>query len=138
MHVGNGQKTWQTIDNALNKKPKKSTPDTISMDSKLCTNKKEIANQFNNYFPTICAKNKIPDINKNFTSYLNTPIESTFHFDHIDDATTMHYLSKLTPAHSCGHDNLSAIALKCIANEICECLTFIINQSITTAYSRTS
>ena len=34
-HVGNGQKTWQTIDNALNKKPPKSTPDTISIDSKL-------------------------------------------------------------------------------------------------------
>ena len=44
----------------------------------------------------------------------------------------MHYLSKLTPSHSCGHDNLSAITLKCIANEICECLTLIINQTITT------
>ena len=42
------------------------------------------------------------------------------------------YLSKLTPSHSCGHDNLSAITLKCIANEICECLTLIINQTITT------
>ena len=44
----------------------------------------------------------------------------------------MHHLSKLTPLHSCGHDNLSAITLMCIANEICECLTLIINQSITT------
>ena len=34
-HVGNGQKTWQTIDNALNRKPPKSTPDTISIDLKL-------------------------------------------------------------------------------------------------------
>ena len=57
---------------------------------------------------------------------------STFKFDHIDNATTMHHLSKLTPSHSCDHDNLSAITLKCIANEICECLTLIINQSITT------
>ena len=44
----------------------------------------------------------------------------------------MHYLSKLTPSHSCGHDNLSAITLKCIANEICESLTLTINQAITT------
>ena len=43
-HVGNGQKTWQTIDSALLRKPLKSTPDAISIDSKLCTNKKEIAN----------------------------------------------------------------------------------------------
>ena len=44
----------------------------------------------------------------------------------------MHHLSKLTLSYSCDHDNLSAITLKCVANEICECLTLIINQSITT------
>ena len=134
-HVCNGQKTWQTIDNALNGKPPKSTPacpDTISVDSKLCTNKKDIANEFNNYFVTICANNQILDINTHYTSYLNSLIESTFNFDHIYNATTMHHLSKLTPSHSCGHDNLSAITLKSIANEIYECLTFITNQSITT------
>ena len=56
-HIGNSQKTWQTIDNAFNRKPPKSTPDTISIDSKLCTNKKEIVNEFNNYFASICANN---------------------------------------------------------------------------------
>ena len=131
-HVGNGQKTWQTIDSALHRKPPKSTPESISINSKLCTNKKEIANEFNNYFATICANNEIPDTNTHFSSYLNTSIESTLNFDLIDNATTMHSLSKLTPSHSCGHDNLSAITLKCIANEICECLTLIINQTITT------
>ena len=99
-HVGNGQKTWQTIDNALNRKPPKSTPDTISIDSKLCTNKKDIANEYNNYFATICANNQIPYINTHYTSYLYTPLESTFNFEHIDNATTMHHLSKLTPSHS--------------------------------------
>ena len=44
----------------------------------------------------------------------------------------MQHLSKLTPSHNCGHDNLSAITLKSIANEICKCITLIINQSITT------
>ena len=42
----------------------------------------------------------------------------------------MRYLSNLNPSHSCGHDNLSTVALKYIANEISECLTLIINQSI--------
>ena len=125
-HVGNGQKTWQIIDSALHRKPPKSTTDSISIDSKLCTNKKEIANEFNNYFATICVNNDIPDINTHFTSYLNTLIESTFNFDLIDNATTMHYLSKLTPSHSCGH----------VAVEICECLTLIINQTITTGIFR--
>ena len=44
----------------------------------------------------------------------------------------MQYLSKITNLHSCGHDNNSSSTLKCIAHEICECLTLIINQSITT------
>ena len=43
----------------------------------------------------------------------------------------MQYLSKITNSHSCGHDNISSFTLKCIAHEICECLTLIINQSIT-------
>ena len=79
-HVGIGQKTWHTIDSALHRKPPKSTPDSISIDLKLCTNKKEIANEFNNYLATICANNKIPDIITHFTSYLNTSIESIFNF----------------------------------------------------------
>ena len=44
----------------------------------------------------------------------------------------MRYLSNLNLSHSCGHDNLSTVILKYIANEISECLTLIINQSITT------
>ena len=128
---------WQTIDSALHRKPLKSTPSSISIDLKPCTsnsfsNKNEIANEFNNYFATIFANNEIPELNTHFTSYLNTLIESTFNFDLIDNAITMHYISKLTPSHSCGHDNLSAITFKCNANEICECPTLIINQTITT------
>ena len=44
----------------------------------------------------------------------------------------MQYLSKITNSHSCGHDNISSSTLKCIAHEICECLTLITNRSITT------
>ena len=46
----------------------------------------------------------------------------------------MQYLSKITNSHSCGHDNISSSTLKCIAHEIFECLTLIINQSITTGF----
>ena len=88
-HVGNGQKTWQTINSALHRKPPKSTTDSISIDSKLCTNKKEIANEFNNYFATICANNEIPDTNTHFISYLNTSIEFSFNFDLMDNATAI-------------------------------------------------
>ena len=131
-HEGNGTKTWRTVDNALNRKASRTTPDAISIDNHLCTSKPKIAVEFNNYFATICANNIIPDIPTSHTHYLNNATESTFNFKVIDNATTMQYLSKITNSHSCGHDNISSSTLKCIAHEICECLTLIINQSITT------
>ena len=131
-HEGNGTKTWRTVDNALNRKTRRTTPDAISIDNHLCTSKPKIADEFNNYFATICANNIIPDIPTSHTHYLNNATESTFNFKVIDNATTMQYLSKITNSHSCGHDNISSSTLKCIAHKICECLTLIINQSITT------
>ena len=44
----------------------------------------------------------------------------------------MQYLSNITNSRSCGHDNISSSTLKCIAHENCDCLTLIINRSITT------
>ena len=131
-HEGNGTKTWRTVDNALNRKARRTTPHAISIDNYLCTSKPKIANEFNNYFANICANNIIPDIPTSHTHYLNNATESTFNFKVIDNATTMQYLSKITNSHSCGHDNIGSSTLKCIAHEICECLTLIINQSITT------
>ena len=131
-HEGNGTKTWRTVDNALNRKACKTTPDVISIDNDLCTSKPKIADAFNNYFATICANNKIPDIPTPYTNYLNNATKSTFNFKLIDNATTMQYLSKITKLHCCGHDNISSSTLKCTAHEICDCLTLIINQSITT------
>ena len=45
---------------------------------------------------------------------------------------TLQLLSKLTATHSCGHDNISSTVLKYISNEISECITLIVNQSIMT------
>ena len=131
-HKGNGTKTWRTVDNALNRKARRTTPDVISIDNHLC--KPKIADAFNNYFATICANNKILDIPTPYANYLNNATKSTFNFKLIDNDTTMQYLSKITNLHSCGHDNISNSTLKCIAHEICECLTLIINQSITTGF----
>ena len=131
-YEGNGKKTWKTIDNALHRKSLKAIPDAISVNTKLSTNKQEIANEFNKYFATICANNHTPTTNRSYKSYLRTRPRSTFNFKLIDNTTTMRYLSNLNISHSCGHDNLSTVILKYIANEISECLTLIINQSITT------
>ena len=131
-YEGNGKKTWKTIDNALHRKSRKAIADAISVNTKLSTNKQGIANEFNKYFATICANNHTPTTNRSYKSYLKTRPRSTFNFKLIDNTTTLRYLSNLNLSHSCGHDNLSTVILKYIAKEITECLTLIINQSITT------
>ena len=131
-HEGNGTETWRTVDNALNRKAHRTTPDAMSIDNHSCTSKPKIVDKFNNYFATICANNIIPDISTPYTHYLINATESTFKFKLIDNATTMQSLSKITNSHSCGHDNISSSTIKCIAHEVYECLTLIINQSITT------
>ena len=50
----------------------------------------------------------------------------------LNNVTTLQYLSNLKPSNSCGHDNISSALLKSIANEISNCITLIINQSILT------
>ena len=70
-HEGNGTKTWRTVDNALNRKARRTTPDVISIDNHLCTSEPKIADELNNYLLiTICANNIIPNIPTPYTHYL--------------------------------------------------------------------
>ena len=48
-HEGNGTKTWRTVDNALNRKARRTTPDVISIDNHLCMSEPKIADELNNY-----------------------------------------------------------------------------------------
>ena len=131
-HERNGTKTWRTVDNALNRKARRTTPDVISIDNHLCASKPKIADEFNNYFATICTNNIISDIPTPYTRYLNSTTDFTINFKLIDNATTMQYLSKIANSHSCRHNNISNSSLKCIAHEIFECFTLIINYAIAT------
>ena len=46
--------------------------------------------------------------------------------------TVLHYINKLKPSRSCGHENVSSNVLKIIAIEVSPCLTLIINQVLST------
>ena len=98
----------------------------------MCTDKKNMANAFNEYFATICTNNNPCNNTVPHSNYLNSSIHSTFKFKTINNATALQYLSNLKPSNSCGHDNISSAILKSIANEISDCITLIINQSIST------
>ena len=93
-----------------------------------------MADSFNTYFSTICATSEIDNPNNvpSHEVYLNNPTEAEFNFEHIDNVTVLHYINKLKPSHSCGHDNISSNVLKIIAMEVSPCLTLIINQVLST------
>ena len=64
---GNGRKTWQTIDNTLHRKPHKSSPDGVLINGDMCSDKKNMANAFNEHFATITnnnpCNNTVPTLN---------------------------------------------------------------------------
>ena len=114
---------------------KRSTPDAMLTKEEICAVKTDIANAFNDYFATICLNNHVqPNDTPSYENYLNALTDTSFSFQPIDNTMTLQLLSKLTATHSCGHDNKSSIVLKYmyISNEISECITLIVNQSIKT------
>ena len=128
------KKTWETLDNVLLRKTSKSSPDAIQINDKLSTDKTGMADPFNTYFSTICATSEIDNPNNvpSHDVYLNNLTEAEFNFEQIDNMTVLHYINKLKPSHSCGHDNISSNVLKIIAMEVSPCLTLIINQVLST------
>ena len=97
-----------------------------------------MADSFNTYFSIICATSEIDNPNNvpSHDVYLNNPTEAEFNFEQIDNMTVLHYINKLKPSHSCGHDNISSNVLKIIAMEVSSCLTLIINQVLSTGHSK--
>ena len=73
--------TWRTINNLLCRKNRKSNdPVHLKVFSKDITNKKEIAEEFNNYFTSIGPRlsNSIPNTSISHLGYLNNIISSKF------------------------------------------------------------
>ena len=115
------------------RKVKRITPDAMLIKKEICTDKTDIADAFNDYFATICSNNHVqPNDTPSYENYLNTPTDTSFSFQAINNTVTLQLLSKFTATHSCGHDKISSTVLKYISNEISECITLIVNQSINT------
>ena len=118
----------------LHRKASKSSPDAMQINDKLSKDKTEMADSFNTYFSTICATSEIDNPNNvpSHDVYLNNLTDTGFNFERINNMTVLHYINKLKPSHSCGHDNISSNVLKIIAIEVSPCLTLIINQVLST------
>ena len=122
------KKTWKNINKVLNRNANKFSPETLTIDNQICTDKTRMANHFNTYFTTICTSD-VPIISSypSFKTYLNNP-QNKIQFSLINNDFTLQIISRLKPSHSSGHDSISINTLKIIMREISPCITLIINQ----------
>ena len=133
------KKTWQTINETLNRNKKNSNVASIFYhNGNVLSNAKDIANAFNVYFANI-GKNLASEIEQNitdnadYTQYVSTPLtETKLQFKCITDNDTQRAIDKLENKNSSGHDGISNKLLKLLKIELSKSLTLIINQMITT------
>ena len=131
----NIKNTWNTI----NKIIRKTTNNTskyydLNVRDELNSNILK-ANKFNTFFTEIGPKlaNSITVTNKtNHNDYLKTKIDTTFHFQQVDENHLLNIINNLTPKTSSGIDNLSIKHIKVIKNELVKPLTLITNQVLCT------
>ena len=72
----------------LHRKFSKSTPDAITIEDKLSTDKRKIDDAFNKYFATACVTDQ--NVNQNlplYDEYLNNPTDASFNFEQVENIT---------------------------------------------------
>ena len=117
--------------NLFQKSKKKKIPLFFTDNDTKITDKKDIANKFNNYFTNI-GQSITQGIkykgSKKYSYCLNKNVTSTFTFEHIDEETVRKTINNLPTKNSCGFDGISTKLLKVIEPVILKSLTLLINQ----------
>ena len=129
----NMKKTWQTINETLNRrKRKRDFPKEFKLaNGNSISEPKQIANAFNDFFISIGdggvlnAKTK-----KNFNQYMPRKTNWTLRFEPITVDTISRIINDLKPKTSTGVDSVSNKLLKFVKNVISEPLSIIINQML--------
>ena len=130
------RKTWTAINQLTSKKSKRDEfPKYFIHKGKRFENDKDIANCLNTFFTNIgpeLSKSISPPENKSYKDFLREKITFSFDFKLVSNNQILTIINKLKPKSSFGFDNISTILLKSLTNEICNILTLIVNQSLST------
>ena len=132
----NIKKTWQHINNILNRgNIKSSFPECFDIDGCLVSDPARIAESFNNFFVNVGPglASKMPDVSDRvkFEDFLE-PVNCNFNFSKINTEGVIKAIDSLKPKASYGYDSISTELLKYMKYEIAEPLSIIINQSFET------
>ena len=135
-HQNDMKKTWSTINDLIKNKTISSIyPEFFMLDNTKLSDKKDIANKFNEYFinigPDLAEKIEVNNA-KQFEEYLTEPIFSRLQFTNVNDAEIQNIIQNLPSKTSFGFDNLSLKIIKTIKGDLLSPLTIIINQMLNT------
>ena len=132
MNSSNLKKTWQTINESLNRRKKKRDfPQEFQLANRtLISEPKQIANAFNDFFISVGDTGQI-NTNVDFNQYMPAKPNSNLTFQPITFDITSRIIDSLKPkTTSTGVDCISNKLLKFVRNVISEPLTIIINQML--------
>jgi len=134
-HNTNIKKTWEGIRQLVNINKNKSVSIKLlkNENNSDITDNKEMANSFNNFFSNIgnSVEKKIPRSQKCFSSYLTTPINSTFNITLCNEIEIKNIISNLGVNKASGPNSIPTSLLKEFSSLLIEPITNLINKSLT-------
>ena len=125
--------TWKVINNALNKTKKSTLIPHLKIDDNNIDDPNIMAESFNSYFSQIGENlaRSIPDNNKPFHEFLQSPNTSSIFFTPTDSSEIINIVNNLKTHKSPGFDGINNYLLKSVIKQIVEPLVYIFNLSLT-------
>ena len=131
----NSKKTWNIVNDVLNRSGSRNFLDHLNHNGKLVTNNENMVNTFNNYFSQIGVKMasniSVPD-HISYKDYLLDDKHSRFTFNLITEENIKIIIKNLNSKPSAGYDDISSIILKKSEPVLAKPISLILNQSLTT------
>ncbi|XP_065662546.1 uncharacterized protein LOC136085185 [Hydra vulgaris] len=131
-NLNNLKNTWKGIRSIIYIKSKiNNNIDSLNINNKTITNKKIIANTFNDYFSSIAdklSKENIPS-RFHFSHYLKNQNPDTFFISSVTPQEVNDYISLLSPKKSTGPNSIPSKIMTLASQELSFPLSIIINQS---------
>ncbi len=130
---GNSKVIWSTINEYINRHKNDAPLNKLRIGDTIITEKKDIANKFNEQFSTIgkqlAATCQQFGFNDNFPQNKK---QTQLFFQEVNSSEISSIINQLKPKKSTGYDNVSNYVVKCIRASISIPLTIIINHGIRT------
>ena len=127
------KKTWNTINEAINRNNTKTFPNYMVIDNNKITDNSKIANSLNDHFNEIGKDmaNSIEKVsNHSFQFYLKNVIQTRFVFQPITKDHIRNIIKELNSKSNYGFDGISSKLLKQLEQILIDPLTHIMNQSL--------